>query len=281
MPTTALIAGGIGAAGSLGAAAIGAGASSSAAGQQAAAQRQALAQQQALYDQGLSNQAGYFGQAKTAFGQATNALQPYATAGQSVLPTLQGLLTPGTSASTLSQMPGFQFQSQYGTMAATNALAAKTGASAGPLAAAISQYNNGLAGTTWQNTVNALQGYASLGGNAAAGIASSANNFANIAGSAGNADLGAGITSGNSQAGTIGNIGNALASGTLGSASSIAGGLTGAAGAGSNALLYNQLLGNGGNGLYSPSQIGNIGNMPAGSATDAQADAYGKAMGFT
>lgn len=282
MPTTALIAGGIGAAGSIGAAAIGANASSTASKQQAAAQQQALQQQQMLFNLGLSKQAGYFDTAKTAFGTATNALAPYATAGTSVLPTLQGLLTPGTSASTLSQMPGFGFASQYGTMAATNALAAKTGPSAGPLAAAVSQFNNGLASTTWQNTVNALQNYANTGANAAGGIATSANNFADIAGSAGNAVLGASGVQAGLQGGTIGNIGNAQASGTLGSANALAGGVTGATGSGSNALLYNQLFGNGGSGgLYTPAQIGKIGNMDASSVSDAQSEAYGKAMGFT
>jgi hypothetical protein len=223
MGFTALIAAGVGAAGSLGAAAINSNAATTASSQQVAEQKQALAQQQAMYNQGL--------------GTASNALNPFINAGQSVLPTLQGLLTPGTSASTLSQMPGFQFQSQYGTQAATNALAARTGPSAGPLAAAISQYNNGLAGTTWQNTVNALQGYANTG--------------ANAAGTFGTAALGGAINSGNSQAATLTNTGNALASGTLGSAAALSGGLTGAAGSAQNALIYNQLFGKSGpGGIY-------------------------------
>lgn len=224
MPTTALIGAGIGAAGAVGSSVINANAASKASSQQVAEQQQALAQQQAMYSQGL--------------GTASNALQPFISAGQSVLPTLQSLLTPGASqTATLSQTPGFQFQSQYGTMAATNALAAKSGASAGPLAAAISQYNNGLAGTTWQNTVNALQGYANTG--------------ANAAGTFGTAALGGAINSGNAQAGTLTNTGNALASGTLGTAGAISNGLTGAANSGQNALLYSQLFGkSGGGGLY-------------------------------
>ena len=230
MPMTALIAAGVGAAGSIGSAMIGSSAASKASQQQVAMQQQALAQQQSLFNTGLST--------------ATNALNPYVTAGQSVLPTLQGLLTPGTSADTLSQMPGFQFQSQYGTKAATNALAARgQGMSAGPLATAISQYNNGLAGTTWQNTVNALQGYANTG--------------ASAAGTLGTAALGGSIQAGNSQAGTLGNIGTAQASGTLGSANALSGGLTGAAGAGTNALLYSKLFsGNSGGGLYADANPG-------------------------
>lgn len=218
MPIGAIIGGGLGAIGSIGGALIGSSASKSASAQQVAEQQAALAQQQSM------------------FNTAKGALNPYVQSGQSVLPTLQGLLTPGTSAQTLSQMPGFQFQSQYGTMAATNALAARgQGASAGPLATAISQYNNGLAGTTWQNTVNALQGFANTGANAAG----------NLAGGA--------ISSGNAQAGTLGNIGTAQAQGTLGSANALSGGLTGAAGGATNALLYNQLFSGsgGGSGLYS------------------------------
>lgn len=217
MPLGGLVAGGIGAIGSIGGALIGSSASSKASQQQAQAQQAALAQQQKM------------------FGVAQTNLNPFIQSGQSVLPTLQNLLTPGTSAATLSSMPGFQFASQYGTKAATNALAARgQGASAGPLATAISQYNNGLASSQYQNTVNNLQGFVNTGANAAG----------NLAGGA--------ISSGNSQAGTIGNIGNALASGTLGSGNALAGGLTGAASAGTNALLYNQLFNqNGGGGLYS------------------------------
>lgn len=258
MPTTALIAGGLGAAGSIGSALIGSSAADKASQQQADAQRQALAQQQSLYNQGLGQQSNYFQTAQ-------NTLNPFISAGKSVLPTLQSLLTPGTSADTLSQMPGFQFQAQYGTKAATNALAARgQGSSAGPLATAISQYNNGLAGTTWQNTVNALQGYANMGTGAAGSLAG-------IAGSAGNADLGGGIQAGNSQAGTLGNIGTAQASGTLGSANALAGGLTGAASSGSNALLINSLLNrNGGGGIYGGAGPGSAlmgGGSPTGYGT--------------
>lgn len=203
-------------AGAIGSSLISSNAASNASSQQVAEQQQALAQQQAM------------------FGTAQNALNPYIKAGQSVLPTLQGLITPGANQSALlAQTPGFQFAQQYGTMSATNALAAKTGPSAGPLAAAISQYNNGLAQNTWQSTINALQGYANTGANSAGALAGDA------------------ISSGNAQASTLGNIGNAQAAGTLGSAGALAGGLTGASGSASNALLLNQLFGaSGSNGLY-------------------------------
>lgn len=246
MGFTALIAGGIGAAGSIGSALIGANASQNAASQQVALQQQALAQQQSLYNQGLSTQSGYVGQAQ-------GALNPFISAGQGAAGTLSNLLTPGNSAAALSQMPGFQFQSQYGTMAAQNALAAKSGASAGPLAAAISQYNNGLAGTQYFNTVNALQGLTNTG-------AGAAGTLGNVYGSAGNAALGGSIQAGNSQASTLGNIGNAQATGTLGTANALSGGLNGATGGISNSLLLGALGNNGGlsggNGLYANLQPG-------------------------
>lgn len=208
----------IGAAG-IGGALITSNASQKASQQQAQAQQAALAQQQQM------------------FGVAQKNLSPFIQSGTSVLPTLQGLITPGANQSALlEQTPGFQFASQYGTKAATNALAAKgQGMSSGPLATAISQFNNGLAQNTWQNTVNNLQSFANLGGNAAG----------NLAGGA--------ISSGNSQAQTIGNIGNAQASGTLGSANALAGGL----GSVGNAALVSQLLsGGGGGGLYAGLQAG-------------------------
>lgn len=224
MPVGGLIAGGIGAVGSIGSALIGSSAS------EKASQQQVMMQQQALQQQ------------KDMFGVAQGALNPFIQGGQSVLPTLQKLITPGADQSaTLSQTPGFQFASQYGTKAATNALAARgQGASAGPLATAVSQFNNGLAQNTWQNTVNALQGYAGLGANAAGSLAGGA------------------INSGNAQAGTLTNTGNALASGTLGSANAVMGGINGVANAGTNALLYNKLFGGGGgNGIYdSPANAG-------------------------
>lgn len=225
MPTTALIAGGLGAAGSLGGALIGASASKTASQQQADAQKAALAQQQQM------------------FGVAQGALNPFITSGQSVLGTLKGLITPGADQSALlEKTPGFQFTSQYGTKSATNALAARgQGMSSGPLATAISQFNNGLAANTWQNTVNALQGYANLG----------ANSAGNLAGGA--------ISSGNAMAGTIGNIGNAQASGTLGSANALATGFGGISSAGTNALLYSKLFSNGGGGnggLYDGTSYG-------------------------
>lgn len=166
-------------------------------------------------------------QQKDMFGVAQDALNPYIKAGQMALPSLSALLTPGTSADALSKMPGFQFQSQYGTMAAENALSAQgLGGSRGPLATAVSNYNQGLAGTYYMNSINALQGFANMGTTAGGALAGDA------------------INSGNAIAGTYGNLGAAQAAGTLGTANAIAGGISGAAGGVGNAFLMNALIGN-------------------------------------
>jgi hypothetical protein len=262
MGFTALVAGGLGAAGSIGSALIGSNASKNAAAAQVQAQQMALAQQMQLYQQGLGTQKNYFDTAQ-------GALTPAINAGQGALTNLANLLTPGTSASTLAQMPGFAFAQQYGTMAAQNALSAKTGPSAGPLATAISQYNQGLAGNQYFQTVSALQNLTNTGANAATSLGG-------IFGSAGNAALGQSGVQGNLVGNTLGNIGNAQAAGTLGVSNALQGGLT----SGSNALSTSALLGgfgqNGAQGLYAGlSNPGQFNNVPATSLTDAQAMGYG------
>lgn len=198
------------------------------------------------------------------FGVAQDALNPFITSGTNILPTLQNeatggagtfgktlqdLLTPGQSASVLATMPGFQFASQYGTMAATNALAARgLGGSAGPVARGIADYNNGLAGTQYFNTVSALQ-------NAYTGRVGALQNFAGIGGNAAGSLAGNAISSGNSIAGTYGTIGNASAAGTLGVSNALSGGLTGGSNALALPMLLNQLKGGGGSasgGIYGP-----------------------------
>lgn len=216
--TAAVIgAGALGVAGSVGSSMIGANAAQSASQQQAQSAQSALALQ------------------KSMFGTAQTALNPYINAGQGALSTLTGLETPGSSAATLSTMPGFQFQSQYGNLAATNQLTAQgLGGSAGPLGSALSQYNQGLAGTYYMNSINALQNTANMGAGSASALGGQAANFGNMMGQ------------------TTQNIGNAQAAGTLGSANALSGGLTGAASSAGNALLMSQLFGagSGGGSLY-------------------------------
>jgi len=213
MPIGAAISGLVGAAGSIGGAFINAGAANSASNKQAQAAANALALQ------------------KQEFGTAQTALNPYINAGQGELSTLSGLLNPGSSAATLQSLPGFQFQSQWGDLAATNQLAAQgLGGSRGPLGTALSQYNNGLAGTYFNNYVGQAQNFANMGAGAASSLAGTAANFGNMMGQ------------------TTQNIGNAQASGILGSANALSGGLTGASSSIGNALLLSQLSGGGGGG---------------------------------
>ncbi len=217
MPIGAIVGGALGAAGSVGSALIGSKAASKASDQQAAAAQNALNLQSSMFD------------------KAQGALSPYYTAGTSAIPGLQALLNPGTSANALAQMPGFKFQSDWGTRTAQNALAAQgLGGSAGPVGKAISDYNNGLAGTTWQNTVGALQAFMNSGVGAASSLAGNATQ--------------AGANMGQSAQ----NLGNAQASGTLGSANALSGGIQGATGSISNALLYSKLFGPAGGGRGGP-----------------------------
>jgi len=218
----ALIGGGVSALGSGIGALFQSGASKQASSQQLQAQQEALMTETSM------------------FNTAQSALNPYFTAGNSVLPTLQKLLTPGADqTSTLSQLPGFQFQSKWGNLAATNQLAAQgLGGSAGPLGMALSNYNQGLAGTAFNNLVNQEQGFANMGAGAAGALASTAQGFS---GQMGN---------------TITAMGNSQAAGTLGSANALAGGLTGGASSIGNALLLSQLMNNGGSGNNTASIYG-------------------------
>ena len=207
MPIAAGILGGgaLSAAGGIGSALIGANAS-----------QKASQQQTSMGLLGLMQQMQMFNTAKA-------AISPYSDAGASVLPTLQSLLTPGKSQTdTLSKLPGFQFASQWGNLATTNALAAQgLGGSAGPLAKGISDYNNGLAQTYWGQDVGALQNFANMGAGAAGALGGVATNFGNMLGS------------------TIQGLGQSQAAGTLGSANALSTGLQSTAGALGNAsMLY-------------------------------------------
>jgi hypothetical protein len=180
----------------IGVAGIGGGLLQAGAAQKASGQQQQAAQEALMMQQGM-------------FNQANNALAPYYGAGAQVLPTLQGLLTPGASQTkTLEQLPGFQFQSQWGDLASTNQLAAQgLGGSGGPLGTALSNYNQGLAGTSFGTLTGMLQNYANMGEGAASSLGGVAANFSGQMGQA------------------IQNYGNAGAAGSLGQANALSGGL--------------------------------------------------------
>lgn len=212
-------AGALGAVGSVVAGSMQSNAASQASQQQAATAQQALKQQNALFQQGAAG------------------VQPFVNAGSNALSTLQGLVTPGSNqANNILNNPAVQFQTQFGDLGVTNQLAAeglagnnpKGGTISSPLGVGLSNYNQGLGSTYYNNAVAALQGIVNSGAQSAQSLLTGA------------------IGSGNAQAQTLQNLGNAQASGTLGSANATAGGLTGATSGVGNALLMSQLLGQGG-----------------------------------
>jgi hypothetical protein len=274
---------------------------SKAADAQVQAQQQAIQAQESMFNTTQQNLAPFINAGSGAIGQLQSYLSnPNSTLQQaaglnntndpnSALSKLLSLTTPGSNqTSALMQTPGFQFASQYGTMAADNSLAARGLAGpGGSLATAVSNYNQGLASTQWSNIVSALQGslnsgtsnllstygagaaplqnLVGTGANAAAGLASNATatgqGIANSTTGIGNAQAGAATSIGNSVGGAVSGIGSSL----------------------SNQNILSILAGQGGlgGGVYTPSQLNSIGNMPAGAATNAQANAYGAAYGLT
>ncbi|EJN10473.1 hypothetical protein PMI42_06249 [Bradyrhizobium sp. YR681] len=110
----------------------------------------------------------------------TQALQPYLTnysnanAGVDQLKNLLGLNgQQGTDAAmkSLQATPGYQFQLQQGNNSINAAAAANGTLASGKQLIDLSNYNQGLAGTTYQNAVNNLQPFLSSSNSNAAGIA--------------------------------------------------------------------------------------------------------------
>ena len=157
----------------------------------------------------------------------------------------------------LAQTPGYQFSLEQGQKAVTSGLAARGLAGpGGALAKGGANYAEGLAGTTWQSVVNALQNAYSTGTGTLQNAYSSGTNALQgaINGGAG----AAGALAGNSTAvgQGVGNnlvgIGNANAGAAIAGANAIGG----AGSSVSNGLLLQKLLANNStpaanNGLYS------------------------------
>ncbi len=144
-------------------------------------------------------------------------LQPYSNFGQSLMPSLQSLITPGPSQNAaLEQTPGFQFANKWGQIGVRNAQSTR-GLGGNNLAAG-AEFGTGLAQQTWQSVVDKLLAGTGIG-----------------AGAAGTA---AGTT-----AQTAGAFAPAIAQTTIGQANALAGGAQGVSNSVSNALLYRQLFG--------------------------------------
>ena len=131
----------------------------------------------------------------------------------------------GNAAATaaFTNNPGYQFQLQQGNNAITAADAASGKTASGNEALALANYNQGLAGTTYQNYVNNLQPYLGASNSAATGIAGVDTGLGNQLNASqtnlGNAIYGANTSIGNANA-------NAALSGLNASANSL-GALTG------------------------------------------------------
>lgn len=126
----------------------------------------------------------------TALAAQTKAAAPYTALGQSAVPQLQSLLgigTPGqngqpTSATQLAALrntPGYQFQQAEGTQNTLNAANASGLLNSGNTLQALSEFNQGLADTTYQQAVGNAENVVNTGQAAAAGQAANIGNAAN------------------------------------------------------------------------------------------------------
>lgn len=92
---------------------------------------------------------------------------PWREAGQRGLTALEQLLgTSGQGPANYDQFtnsPGYQFQLQQGTQAAERSAAARGLLGSGNTLAALNEYGQGLAGTTFNQHLNQLQGLAGIG----------------------------------------------------------------------------------------------------------------------
>lgn len=167
----------------------------------------AASTQTALGNQAIAAEQNQF---STARGEA----QPFIDSGQSVLPTLNKLLTPGADqTATLSQLPGFQFASDWGQRGVSNQ-GTVTGLGGNTIAAG-AQFGTGLAQTNWNQFIAQLQGQAQLGASSAGTLGGQAIQTGGQIGSnlvgVGNAQAGATMATG----AAIGNIGNSITTAAL------------------------------------------------------------------
>src|SRR5271157_4402581 len=133
----------------------------------------------------------------TMWQQAMNIAQPFVSAGSSVIPTLQKLLTPGPDqTATLSQLPGFQFAQNVGTETAINQNSRLGGG--GNTLTSLEQFGTGLAQQNWTQYLAPLLTMFQGGAGAATSLAGNA------------------VTSGSNQASSLLTGGQAAASGIAG-----------------------------------------------------------------
>ena len=183
------------------------------------AQTQAANAQTTGINAGYQQLANLYGQGQNALTtNYTAGLQPFlqnygtATQGTTQLGNALGINGPAGSKQalqTLQATPGYNFQLQQGDNAINAAAAANGTGNSGNQQLALSNYNQGLAGTTYNNYVSQLQPYLGAASTAAGGIGSLYSG------------LGTGLNASNMQQGNAAygaqsSIGNANANAALG-----------------------------------------------------------------
>jgi hypothetical protein len=116
-----------------------------------------------------------------ALAQQAQMSAPYRALGESAIPQLQSLLGLGGKDPTaaLRATPGYQFEQQQGTRGTLNAASSMGMALSGNTLEGLSQFNQGLADTTYQQAVGNAENVVGLGQAAAAGQAANIGNAAN------------------------------------------------------------------------------------------------------
>lgn len=152
---------------------------------------------------------------KQMFEQIVKQEQPFLQGGYSSensLRDLLGLNGKGGDAEamkTLQNLPGYQFQKQQGDMAVQNSASATTGALSGASLKSLSNYNQGLASTYYNNYVNNLMGNTNIGLNAASNAGQAGTTLGT---GAAQAAAGAGASIAGGVMGQANNEGNAASS---------------------------------------------------------------------
>lgn len=156
-------------------------------------------------------------QQQDALQQQAQLSQPYRDLGSSAIPQLQALLgigpagqNPQSVTDALRNTPGYKFQQEQGTLNTVNAASAQGMSLSGNTLEGLSKFNQGLADTTYQQTVGNLENTVNTGQAAAAGQAA---NVGNAAANIGNTLVNQGNTlagiQANEAAGLTKSIGNA------------------------------------------------------------------------
>jgi hypothetical protein len=262
-----IAAAGIGAAGSIASGAEQAGAAKSAQQLQAQEAEQSLQFQEQEFNTEQANQAPFL---KAGTGAISTLSQLTSTPGQ-------GLLTPWTdtfeapTAAQAEATPGYQFTLGQGEQALQNSAAASGGLLTGGTAKALTQYGEGLADTTYQQTYqNALQQYETAYSTFQNNQTNTYNRLAGVAGTGQTAAQQLG-TEGQSAAQGVSNINlttgaqqgqdilagaAATASGYAGATNAVSGGLNSIAGALTLQQLLAQQNPNDISGLFAPGTPG-------------------------